>query len=346
MPNPDPALKGDKNNTTEKDPSNNSSETGPSHSTPLNMSLSLTISLSDARSLIPEFTGESRELQKFLDCCDILISTATTEIETSLFLTIIKSKLNAEAYEILRHCDADKWESIKETLINRFQTQRPRIAIQGDLTRLKQGPRDSVKDFAQKLQRTLAELNNATCNEATNANAQSFLLKENEKNAIRVFEDGLSNYQLKTIAKAKGETDLKKLITFILEHSSRIEESQRTFKNSNTYKRDTQGVINCEFCGKRGHTQANCFKKNRNNIPTFRNTEQKNLNCSYCGKSNHTYQDCRARKYNQPNTSKQVSPQNKQIRYNDVIKSGNVTMRGEHDVPSREIETQAIVYGQ
>lgn len=217
--------------------------------------------------IIPEFSGESSKIHKFLSCCDIVLNPhKDDENNNADFLSFIITKLNGQAYNIVKSKKFNSWGELKAALITRFATVKSAEQIQSELVNSKQGGLD-VKAFALKIEELLSELNDA-CIASEGFDSTVYFEGINEKIAIKSFCDGLRDRELKTLVKACQFTELKLAI------QKAIEEDQASYKiNPN------QNIVTCQICDRKGHSSLFCrlrYQQNpnfNNNLPDQRSSQ-------------------------------------------------------------------------
>ena len=64
-----------------------------------------TLDKSFALKFIPEYNGSRDELQKFVNCCDLIDNDQYSASDKLIFLNIVKSKLTGNAYNVIKYKD-------------------------------------------------------------------------------------------------------------------------------------------------------------------------------------------------------------------------------------------------
>lgn len=306
------------NNTTQESPSN--------------------FRIVDAQTLIPPFSGNCKDIHKFISCTDDIYATITTTSEQNNFFSLIKSKLSGDAYDILKYNQISNWPDLKSALTLNFDTKLPKSTLQARLTNSRQKIGESVKEFAQRINMTLSQLNEATYAYTKDRLLLHSLIRDNESQAITAFEDGLYDRQLQTLAKIYPDKSMKSMTAHIIEHASRLEAKQNKSCNRIISNKSItqQNYYNCYKCKNPGHLAHNCpqslLHPNPNRINTFQessNNERGKINtvsnkfnniptCRYCHKIGHTLESCRTRAAN--NTRNYNHFQNTQYQYPNLQK--------------------------
>lgn len=254
------------------------------------------VSITEAKDMIPFFSGDKNELNRFIACCDDLFGRARDGRDQSLFFNVLKTRISGPPYDIIDYGGATNWTELRAGLLKKYKVSRS--AAREELKRMRQGPRESVNDFAIRVTRTLGELNKATAAQIVEKSARKIFLEENEKDAIHTFEYGLKNERLQVLAQTRNETELSTLIDYIMERSAVLEEKDRNPRDEQANGSNRFNII-CTVCNKKGHTKENCYRNRL--IPSFNGPqikkEVRRIICSYCNKPNHHISECRTRKY-------------------------------------------------
>lgn len=279
-----------------------------------------------ALKMIPEFSGERRELHKFLSCCDIVYNTATTRAEKDSFLSVVKTKLSGLAYEIVKYGEFDNWEILKPAIQNQFLETRTIAQIQLELLSTRQKQNEDVRSFANKIERLCQDLTDA-CVRSEGEAAAPIIKNLNKKSALKAFVEGLVP-SLKFVIKASRFDDL----TAAIEAACEEERTLKCIGHVNSSYPKMNNFIRCYKCGKSNHKANQCYSNKAsesNKLPDFQNFARSahkrevkvnniNITCAYCKNVGHTIDNCRKRQYN---NAKRSNYQN--ISYNTADKSQN-----------------------
>lgn len=204
------------------------------------------ISAKDAILAIPVFSGEPKELDTFINTCDLYNQLIEDANKPSLLL-IIKAKIKGEALAKVAPLDPfNTWELLKAQL--RAQIKKP-ISFefaQEDLSKAFQKKDESMEDYAKRFRGKLQKLNEASRAMAPTAAEKAILQKANEKLAISKFEQNIRDDTVRILVTASAKTTLDQAIQIAL-HKDLME------KNKNNK--------NCGFCGLANHSEEACRKK-------------------------------------------------------------------------------------
>lgn len=297
------------NNLLSKNNSSELSDSGDSclsSSTESELNMANNINLKSITKSIPEYDGNNLklDLHKFLKCADLVFNNLSPENKNQ-FAEVLKIRLSGEAYQHVKYQNFDSYEELKNSLNFQFGIKKSTAQIRLEFTKVYQKKEEDVRSYANRVQRLLHELNDASVVEE-GVEAARILLNSNSNLAKVFFQEGLRQ-SLKNIIKGYRFETLQEAIVQACQ-----EETLQTL--TNTVRNESFNSIKCKICGKLNHTAKNCFQlnsKNQNNssINTI------NVFCKYCKKKGHEISDCRKLKSKQskiesdpkPSTSSQAS---------------------------------------
>lgn len=288
--------------------------------------------------IIPEFDGSSNKLNNFIDNCDIASKRLDKKVfeDETIFLDLIKTKLKDKAYNVIRYKKISTYAELKKELNLQFSDSRPVEQLQAELVNLRQLPRESVRDFASKIEKTLFELN-AVCIAREGDGSATVIENLNNGTALNTFVNGLYE-PIRRIVKPCHSKTLKDAISEAIEEESVINSKKN--------------LISCNICHRKGHIARNCFKNNssqftynnnnfskssnnsfnktgnsksnsinNNSSAQFNNSFNPQLNstrnnntgiirCFYCKNVGHKINECRKRAFKNQQTQSSISSQN------------------------------------
>lgn len=255
-----------------------------------------------ALKIIPEFSGNRSEFHKFVSCCDIMSTSLTSDADKALLAKIIITKLSGPAYHLIKYKSVTKWADLKVLLQEQFLESRSIAQLQLELLNCRQGNNESVRDFANKIEQLLNDLNDA-CIASQGPESATLIQNLNQKSAYQAFTQGL-NYQYKVLIKASRFTTLTEAISAAVEE----ERLNNVLGHKKTENKST-GRSKCHFCSKLGHLEKDCFiKRNQTqgahaqipSIPYKREIKQETtvntITCAYCKKPGHHIRECYKKK--------------------------------------------------
>lgn len=253
--------------------------------------------------IIPEFDG-TNNYSKFMDMCQYFYNQINVGTELEFFLQIIRLKLCGSAYETFKHKKFTDWESFQKELNSHYLCSKSIQQLQRELISLKQLSNESVRSFANKIEKILSELNEFE-------KLGSGVIERNSESALSVFVDGLYNHSLKIVIKSRNITKLNDAISLALQEENSF--SQNSFNsqsnlnkpnysqnyNSNNFSNNIRPANNfvrkfCSFCNISGHRLEECrsfAQKNQNFKPQV-NKRSFEVVCKYCGVSGHVIENC------------------------------------------------------
>lgn len=195
---------------------------------------------------IPQFDGNEKEIESFINSCDIY-EKLIEEDQSNIFLAIIISKLKGEALAKLQPiAEINNWAELKEKIEEKIRKPLSFEYAQERLCHITQNRNENIEIYGRKIRVALEKLNLASRCLTKEDNALKMLKLANEKLAIQKFEQNLSNPNLKVIVAAANKTTLENTISFAM---------QKELSN--------KFVKNCNYCKKEGHYERECFTKNR-----------------------------------------------------------------------------------
>lgn len=233
-----------------------------------------------ALKIIPTFDGTASQLHRFLNCCEVVHKKLTSDDDKSLFLSIVQTKLTDKAYEVIKYTEYENYSDLKSELQKQFLEKRTLELIQNELVTIKQKPREEDLDFANRVERLLADLNSA-CSNTNNSQLPDPIKELNNRTALRAYQEGLRQ-PLKLFIKACRFTTLKEAIESALIEGKSTPQQVAYHENKSKY---------CGHCKSNTHSFSECRNKSR-------------IQCSNCQRIGHSATQCRISKpFNKTNNS-------------------------------------------
>lgn len=207
------------------------------------------LSYTDIISAVPIFEGHQKDLDYFISTCSTYNEMVSDE-QKPTFISIVKAKLKGIALTKMQpFADLNTWELIKTRLEEKFRRPMTYETAQDELSNIRQNRTESIESYGNNIRSALLKLNKACETLTADANALRLLRAANEKLAIRKFEQGLYNGNLKICVGARDFTTLDTAITYVMQ-------------KENLYKNESR--IRCNYCGISGHMENECRRKQQN----------------------------------------------------------------------------------
>lgn len=281
----------------------------------------MAFNLREVDGLIPEFDGRSEELDRFIRGVELAIR-LTPEPHHPILLEVVLVKFTGRAQVLSQEgITYANWDALKVELKHRFKASRPTKAIRKALESLFQGPEESVRDYALKVEDTLAEYISSDAAEGT-VEQRRVLIVDRQAQALDVFVDGLHG-KLRDWAKARDFTSLKDAVDYALSEEQNIKPKAKLAQGTPSkvaqagagQNNHSQGGKNankgrgnhgnyrgkkiwyaassgqCFSCGETGHTKANCPQLDTGGPKQ----EPHPVMCGYCDRPGHNANQCHAR---------------------------------------------------
>lgn len=309
------------------------------------------LNIDNALRIIPEFNGNSLELDRFLACCDI-VALDLTEAESRKFLKLLPAKLTNKAYELYKYKNFTSFEELKIEFKLHFSEKRSLESLKIELFNIKQKQSETVREFSSRVEKLLSDINNVSTKDLTKAQV-SAIINLNNSSALKSFIEGL-NHPIRLIVKASRPQTLNDATNIAFEEellNLNRPSTSKIFNNSNK-------KFKCYSCGKFGHTANYCHNKHNLGENSFQNkpttsfystndnskfSTYEKLFCSYCKNKGHLIKDCRKKKYSDSHSIKRTEFSSQQIaepesRTNDNNSSGNENGQQQTSTPVRVLD--------
>lgn len=222
--------------------------------------------LSEIFSIIPEFDGNSINLQTFINSCGYAHSMAINE--QKLLLTIhIKNKLRGKAAELINSRNPATWAEIRSLLDAHFGDSRDLTSLITDLQRIHQMPNESALTFVSRLQTHNAKMHAAVQKQNLTAEQKQSQSELIETMTLNNLLTGLEPNLGRIIRASNPQNMLHAINRIRRELQLSYFESQKFPKNNPTrnpgppqQKRPISNIQQkfCSFCKRNGHTINEC----------------------------------------------------------------------------------------
>lgn len=234
----------------------------------------MSIELKDIISAIPVFSGEKKELETFINTCDLYVELIDQKDLPNL-LKIIKTKITSEALaKISPVSTLNSWQEIKKKLKEKIQRRVTIEFAKEDLDNVSQKREETIEQYGGRIRSKLRILNEAIKDMTSDENEIAILRKLNERQAVSKFEQNIRENTLKILVSAAAKGSLDESIAFAIQKELTLKIKPNPFKK-------------CANCGMTNHETENCRKSK-----DFKNGDRKNYDKdknSYKSKFNNKY---------------------------------------------------------
>lgn len=177
----------------------------------------MSVQIKDAITAIPLFTGIKKDLEAFINTCEIYIDVIPNDKKDDL-LKVIRSKIVGDALaKISPMTEAIAWNEIKTKLKNKFYKKVSLEYAQEDLYNVIQLQNETIEEYGNKVKNKLRSLNDTTNELVDSQEEKNILRKMNEKLAISKFEQNLKSDTIRILVSAKTKGTLDESITYALQ---------------------------------------------------------------------------------------------------------------------------------
>ena len=269
---------------------------------------------------INTYKGERQSLSAFLTNCQNALDIAT-EIQKSILLKFILSRLEGKAQVACSNKIFDNFEELKTFLTKNFGERKHYNHLLLDLQSCKQQLNETVSQFSLRIESCLTDLQSEIHNSDSSKKELPGRIAMTEDLAMCSFILGL-NPKISNIVRCRNPKNLNAAINMATE-----EEKIQNFINNPSVK------PKCNICNKIGHKDSDCFLKikkekvnyvsnknqfyqsktsqplNKNKFyqpnssqfnqdPSYSKSSQNPIMCRYCKNTGHDISQCRKRQFN------------------------------------------------
>lgn len=176
--------------------------------------------------LVPTFSGGKKPevmftLNKFLEACKEALSTAKDDEEKKKMCTLIKKKLELEAYEFVFLAKAQTFKEISDVLVKNFGMQRQFNDFLNEIQDCVQGPDEATSDYVKRFEKQYKIAINSADSKYDNDEARMAVRTEIQNVAEHTLKYGVKNptlhHQLITMRKATVEELIEDVERFLRE---------------------------------------------------------------------------------------------------------------------------------
>lgn len=271
--------------------------------------------------LIPLYgDGRNDDLQAYIDAVGFVTANCKDD-EKKKYLEIAKIRLRGDVGAAVRRNALDTWKELKEFLRERGDKQQSESYIEDQLVYIRQGSRESIREFADRVEKLghrliVAQVKNGVDSKAAGVAA--------ERRMHKSFTKGV-NEPIKGILLNRKTTSFDDAVKDSLSLELDLEEEKHLDrrKPGNT---DAHPRNRCFSCNKIGHKARDCRSRHVNN--QVKAVTMQNGNCFNCGKPGHFARQCRAPRKpfmpNEPRSGPSSQPQPEVSRVKRSRETGQV----------------------
>lgn len=242
---------------------------------------------------LPEFFGDSRDLQNFTSLIDRVHPELQNydALSQEVFSDIIKSRLKGRAREIIEiNCQAVSWTEIKQILQNNFGD---RLSTEDLFDELRSTVfRTNSVEFYNEIKNKLRRLNNKTIIILGPGEAANTCARNNMRTALNVFKAKISD-PMKTILACRNPPTLEAAMNILFESGYAYLDTDKPKRNQ------TQSQNN--------HPQQRNINNRQNNLNSQHNRSNQYNSNSYNQRQQQNRQETYAQ-YNRPRQNNYSNP--------------------------------------
>lgn len=227
------------------------------------------IDLITALRFIPEFTdGNETDLASFIARCDFVFSKIPDAIKSDI-LDAVLTQLKGKAFDAVRYREITSWEELKAHLRTIFGTSHSVQYLQAQLSSMRQSPKEMIKDFAQRIEKTYHELTHALTIGKNNTEAK-VIAQTVQSHALSVFISGVSQ-TIQILLLARNITSFEETVLIGMEQEKTFGtggEASKIYERNNknhakekfnkTGEKIDKSKIKCYRCDKMSHYANEC----------------------------------------------------------------------------------------
>lgn len=233
-----------------------------------NQEMALALTIEEATGLLPDYDGNEKHLETYIAQIDKLWQAiATLEAQDKVkFLLFLHLKLTRRAADAAKKIDFSSWETAKAGLRKEINPPANIEKAELKLGQVKQKEKESVEDFAKRVEDLLIALNKSY---QTDENSE-IIKRENDRKARRSFENGLFNKKLQDKAIGHGSKSFDDSVAYTVEQSLRAGIGAHDTQQEYSSQRYSPQRYNsqrkyCSFHRVNTHNTSECKAKRQNN---------------------------------------------------------------------------------
>lgn len=241
-----------------------------------NTTSKMTLPLTDILNGIPDFSCKTHdEIKHFIAKADLIHDLAKDQNAT--VLSVIRTKLCTASK--LGNISASTWSEIKKAISEKYRVSMSFETAQERLLSIKQGQKESLDDYANRVKVLLDALNSASSN--TNADVQAANHVNNESLAVRKFKQNIFDEKIRLMALSSEHTSLTEAIAHAAEKREQLQSSNVSRDLSKNESKNGQNNKNGNGNGNTNNSGSNRKSNGGKREP-----------CAHCKKTNHETGRC------------------------------------------------------
>lgn len=202
------------------------------------------------------------DINKFITCCEAVVSMYTTPEDLKYFFSIIKTRFQGDAFDIVSQTDFKTVKELEILLKERFIPKLNYTEVKLNLVKVKQSYTETIFDYGKRVTSLLAKCNVSIREKYLNNEAViTRLCLEEEEAAVKYFRNGLKNEKIKVRLSCHEITKLNTAIDRAVIFES---EERELNPYANSYNKQPANKIFCTVCNKTGHLSMNCWHASKN----------------------------------------------------------------------------------
>ncbi|KAE9523210.1 hypothetical protein AGLY_016377 [Aphis glycines] len=304
----------------------------------------------DAMKAIPSFGGGSESLlTSYFNRCEFVLEYVDEKIKP-MILDAIVSQLTDKASDAVRYREITSWEELKAHLTTIFGKTHSVQFLQKQFNQIKQYEKESIQQYADRVEKISHELTTAlTLNKTT---AEAKIISETiQTQTLAIFIAGIQ-YDIRLILKATKVPTFEEAVFLAVEKDKLNEKIEYKTDNRNKYvkKANDKSKIQCHRCSKYGHYSNEC-RTIEHKITSFKNQTENNFKksanqvkvCHYCKKENHVISKCRKRIYNDKKKKEQGEASTSKTN-NYSLETPKKKIKFDHDQFRKTVESVVRIF--
>ncbi|XP_070526497.1 uncharacterized protein [Cardiocondyla obscurior] len=292
------------------------------------------ISLKEAVKIVPTFYGDARKVRDFTRSCEFAARRIKPTQVKLLLAEVLYTKLRGRALMRFETKKITNFRQFIKAIEEAYLQKEGVVHLQIDFLKLKQRAGESAQAFGARADRLTTDLYDALSDDAAYSHEQKLgIWNALQKQVLVVYQNRLHRH-LQMIIRSRNYTTLSEAVA-----GATIEERQqgtpaRVYsEHEKTYPPvNSWSNINCQKCGKRGHTGRECKNSrhaNRFSLPQADANEKVNATskyCTHCNINGHIREDC-WKIHGRPTTSRNPTRATREASNNRRKREVNTTTR-------------------